>query len=65
VEVSSPEVYGIVSEKCARKNMAFEKHRGGNQPPLGSSRVKHSETFVIGHIMQFSNSLREVSLNTL
>jgi len=28
VEVSSPEVYGSVSEKCARKKMVSEKHRG-------------------------------------
>jgi len=28
VEVISPEVYGSVSGKFARKNMAFEKHRG-------------------------------------
>jgi len=35
VEVSSPEVYGSVSEKFAWYNMAFEKHR----VPLGSSRV--------------------------
>jgi len=29
VEVSSPEVYGSVSEKFARKNMVFGKHREG------------------------------------
>jgi len=40
VEVSSLEIYGSVSETCARKNMAFGKHRGaGNHPHLGSSRA--------------------------
>jgi len=40
VEVSSSEVYGSVSEKFARKNIAIEKHRGVVTTPLGSSRVK-------------------------
>jgi len=40
VEVSSPEIYGSVSEKFARTKMAFKKHRGGIHP-LGSSRVNY------------------------
>jgi len=41
VGVSSPEVYGSVSENLHGKNMAFGKHRGVvTTPPLGSSRVK-------------------------
>jgi len=46
VEVSSPEVYGSVSEKFARKNMAFEKHMGVITTPLGSSRVNELHTRV-------------------
>jgi len=39
VEVSSPEVYGNVSEKFARKIYGvWRTQGGGNHPPLGSSR---------------------------
>jgi len=43
VEVSSPEVYGSVSEKVARKKYGVWKTQGevGNHP-LGSSRVKNT-----------------------
>jgi len=58
VEVSSSEVYGSVSEKCARTKMTFEKRRGGVVTTiLGSSRIKE-----IGLMLPFEGVRRSNSV---